>query len=73
MSEEKQKSTDIEEKIRVAWAIVLKGAYGEFIRKDLEYYAQRQSHTPGDPCETAFRDGQRIMAQNILLTASEDK
>lgn len=60
-------------KLIVAWHAVMRGQYGDLIRADLEYYAQRQSHVPGDPTESAFRDGQRMMAQNILMMADDEQ
>lgn len=65
--------SDEERKIIAAWYMVMRGEYGELIRKDLEYYANRQSHYIGDPYETAFRDGQRMLAQNILLMADSEE
>lgn len=55
-----------------AWSLLLRGSQGEIIRKDLEYYATRQSHVSGDPYETAFHDGQRMLAQTYLDMAKED-
>jgi len=60
------------EKLRNAWRLALGGAHGEIILRDLQYYINRQSHIPGDPYSTAFNDGQRSMATNILALIEED-
>jgi hypothetical protein len=60
------------EKLMSAWRLLLRGAHGHIIQKDLEYYATRQSHVSDDPYETAFRDGQRMLAQTYLDMAKED-
>lgn len=55
------------DRIKAAWRIALAGSHGEIIMSDLKFYANQQAHVPGDPYTTAFNDGQRTMAQNILL------
>ena len=54
--------------VQAAWRTALAGQHGEIIIKDLKLYADRQSHVVGDPYSTAFNDGMRVMAKNILLT-----
>ena len=58
--------------LKNAWQAALAGEYGDTIIRDLKYYASRQVHTPGDPYTTAFNDGQRVMAANILQMVEED-
>jgi hypothetical protein len=53
-------------KLKSAWRIALGGAHGELIVEDLKFYAKRQAHVPNDPYSTAFNDGLRTMATNIL-------
>jgi len=55
-------------KVQAAWRIALGGPHGEIIMEDLKLYADSQSHVAGDPYTTAFNDGMRVMAKNILLT-----
>lgn len=61
-----------EDKLRSAWRLALGGAHSECIIEDLKYYAKRQAHVPNDPYSTAFNDGLRTMATNILIMI-EDK
>ena len=56
------------ERVTAAWRIALAGSHGEIIMNDLKNYSQMQVHVPGDPYSTAFNDGLRTMAMNILLT-----
>jgi len=58
--------------IRKAFRHMLNGVDGDIIRDELEYYTNRRSHVPGDPTSTAFNDGQRMLAQNILSMADDD-
>jgi len=60
------------ERVQAAWRIALAGHHGEIIMTDLKHYADRQSHVPGDPYTTAFNDGLRTMAKNILLTIEDE-
>jgi len=60
-------SNEIDDQIKKAYRAALSGANGEVLRKDLEFYANKQSHVPGDPYTTAYNDGQRIMARNFLI------
>jgi len=60
------------DKLSHSWQTVMAMPAGQFIRKDLEYYATRQSHVPGDPYATAFQDGQRMLAQTILDLATKE-
>lgn len=62
------KENDELKRIQAAWRIALAGSHGEIIMDDLKLYANQQSHVAGDPYSTAFNDGQRIMARNILIT-----
>ncbi len=59
-------------KLRSAWRAALAGSHGEVIMEDLRFYAQQQAHQPGDPYTTAFNDGMRTIATNIL-NMIEDK
>ncbi len=38
-----------------------------------EDYVTEQAHVPGDPHETAFRDGQRSVAWRLITLANEDR
>lgn len=60
-------------RLQSAWRVALAGAHSEIIIEDLSYYAKRQAHTPGDPYTSAFNDGMRTMATNILLMLEGDK
>lgn len=55
-------------RVQAAWRIALAGSHSEIIMDDLKLYANGQSHVVGDPYTTAFNDGMRMMATNILLT-----
>ena len=55
------------DKLQAAWRIALSGSHGDIVMADLKLYASKQAHVPGDPYTTAFNDGQRTMAQGILL------
>lgn len=46
---------------------------GEHIKKDLAYYQNRVSHTPGDAITTAFREGERSLALRLLILCGEIK
>ena len=59
-------------KLQAAWRIALSGAHGEIVMADLKLYANQQSHVVGDPYTTAFNDGMRIMARNILTLIEDD-
>jgi len=58
--------------IRKAFRHMLNGVDGDIIRTELEYYTKRRSHVTGDSHATAFNDGQRMLAQNILSMADDD-
>jgi len=64
--------TNDDEKLIAGWRLLLRGAQGHIIQKDLEYYATRQSYVRDDPYETFFREGQRMLAQTYLDMAKED-
>ena len=73
MSEDlKQSGREEDEQIRKAYAAALSGKNGEILIKDLRYYANKTSHTPGYPYTTAYKDGQRTMARNFLLLGGID-
>ena len=59
-------------KLKAAWRIALAGAHGEIIMEDLEMFANQRSHVAGDPYTTAFNDGMRMMARNILTLLEDD-
>jgi len=59
-------------KITEAWRIALTGTHGDIIKEDLRYYSTMQAHVANDPYTTAFNDGLRTMATNILLTVEEE-
>lgn len=67
------KGKEIDEQVKKAYRAALAGVNGDVIRKDLEYYANKQSHVPGDPYATAFNDGMRVMARNFLLLGEADE
>lgn len=54
-------------KLQAAWQMAFAGAHSEIIIEDLNFYAKRQAHVPNDPYTTAFNDGMRTMATNILI------
>lgn len=60
------------DKLQAAWRIALAGAHGEIIKNDLEVFANQRSHVAGDPYTTAFNDGTRMMARNILTLIEDD-
>jgi len=60
------------DKLQTAWRIALAGPHGDIIIEDLEFYASRQAHVPHDPYSTAFNDGLRTMATNILQLIKDD-
>ncbi len=60
-------------RIEAAWRIALTGSHGDIIMDDLRYYSMRQAHVPNDPYTTAFNDGMRTMATNILLTVEGEE
>ncbi len=64
-----EKETD---KLADAWRTALSGPHGDRIITDLSFYAKRQVHVPNDPYSTAFNDGLRTMATNILTMIEED-
>lgn len=64
--------SEAENKLIHAWQSIFAQPAGQFIKKDLEYYATRQSHTRDDPYETAFKDGQRMLAQTILELGTKE-
>jgi len=51
----------------------MSGANGEIIKKDLRYYANKESHVPGDPYTSAYNEGKRVMARNFLLLGEENE
>lgn len=53
-------------KLQAAWRIALIGHHGEIIKNDLKFYATKQAHVPNDPYSTAYNDGMRTIATNIL-------
>lgn len=59
-------------KLQAAWRIALAGAHGEIILDDLKLYANQQVHVAGDPYTTAYNDGMRVMARNILTLIEDD-
>lgn len=60
------------DKLQTAWRIALAGAHGEIILSDLTLQANQQVHVAGDPYTSAFNDGMRIMARNILTLIEDD-
>lgn len=64
-----EKETD---KLAAAWQTALSGPHGDRIIKDLNFYARRQVHVPNDPYSTAFNDGLRTMATNILIMIEDE-
>ncbi len=72
MAEKKKaEAREDQEQIKAAYRRILSGPDGEVVRSDLEYYANKQSHAPGDSHQTAFNDGMRVMARNWLAMAGE--
>lgn len=67
------KGRQIDDEVRKAYRAALSGHHGEVIREDLEYYANQQSHVPGDPYTSAFNDGMRVMARNFLILGEPDE
>lgn len=63
----------VDEQIRLAFRAALSGRNGDIIRKELEYYANMETHVPGDPHTSAYNDGKRIMARNFLLLGEVDE
>ena len=61
-----------EEKIRSAWRLVLRHAAARPALEDLRYYARRQSFVSDDPYGTAFREGERALAQRILDSLDDE-
>lgn len=59
--------------LQSAWRIALGGQHGERIIEDLKFYAKRQAHVPNDPYSTAFNDGLRTMATNILTMIEDEE
>ncbi len=66
MSNKSTNNTELD-KVQAAWRTALAGHHGEIITNDLKHYAQMQVHVPGDPYSTAYNDGMRTMATNILI------
>ncbi len=66
------KSAERDEQIRVAYRAAMSGPNGDVIRKDLEFYANKSSHVPGDPYTSAYNEGRRVMARNFLLLGEDD-
>ncbi len=66
------KSAERDAEIRKAYRAALAGANGEVIRKDLEFYANKASHVPGDPYTSAYNEGKRVMARNFLMLGEDD-
>jgi len=54
-------------KLQNAWRRAMVGPHSEIILNDLKFYANNQAHVPGDPYTTAFNDGMRTIANNIIL------
>lgn len=67
MSDKKTSGREIDQQIKKAYVRALSGADGEILRKDLEFFANKTSHVPGDPYTSAYNEGKREMARNFLL------
>ena len=62
----KNSGREIDDQIKKAYrAAFIAG--GDVMRKDLEFLANQKAHTPGDPYDSAFKNGMRVMARNFLL------
>lgn len=54
------------------WKKVIDNPEGEEVLQNLlEIYGLRTSHVPGDPYETAFREGQRDVVTYLLTLAQQ--
>ena len=60
-------SNQVDEQIKKAYRAAFAGANGEILRKDIEFYANKSCHVPGDSHTSAYNEGMRIMARNWLL------
>lgn len=57
----------------IAWRRLMSTPDGSSVLKALNtLYVLRRSHEPGDPYETAFREGQREIATFLIQLARED-
>ncbi len=72
LKQEKPVDNKETDKLQSAWRLALSGAHGDRIIEDLTFYAKRQAHVPNDPYSTAFNDGLRTMATNILTMIEGD-
>ncbi len=64
---------DPRESFEKRWRKITDSPDGETVLTNLlELYSLRTSHVPGDPYETAFREGQRDVV-NYLLTLVQKK
>jgi len=55
-----------------SWLKIIDNPEGEEVLQNLlEIYGLRTSHVPGDPYETAFREGQRDVVTYLLTLAQQ--
>ena len=65
--------TEVVKKFEKSWLKMCDSEDGLTVITGLiEMYSLRTSHVPGDPYDTAFRDGQRDVA-NYLITLVQQK
>ena len=65
--------SDPREDFEKSWRRMINTVDGETVLKGLtEAYVLRTSHVPGDPYETAFREGQREVVTYLLSLVRED-
>ena len=59
--------SDPREDFEKSWQKIVDSPNGETVLKGLlENFVMRTSHVPGDPYETAFREGQREVVTYLL-------
>lgn len=65
---------EVAQKVDKAYELLFRlgGKESQVVLDDLRYFAERQCHVPGDPYSSAYNEGMRMMAQQIIDLANGD-